>query len=67
ILTPQEIHEETVMLALRLSDGIDRGVLGEKADILLTKFKDYVVEKSGKIALNNGGMDVMNHILVEIL
>ncbi|MBO5983102.1 MAG: radical SAM family heme chaperone HemW [Clostridia bacterium] len=67
ILTAQEIHEETVMLALRLSDGIDRDVLGEKADILLTKFKDYVVEKSGKIALNNGGMDVMNHILVEIL
>ena len=67
VLTSEEIFEETVMLALRLSDGIDKDILGEKADVLLTKFDDCVIEKNGKIALNDKGMDVMNHILVEIL
>ena len=67
VLTEDEIYEETVMLKLRLSDGIDKRILGDKAEVLLTKFKDYVVENDGFIALNGKGMDVMNHILVEIL
>lgn len=67
ILENEEIYEETVMLQLRLSDGIDKTFLGEKADILLDKFADFVVDKGDKIALNGKGMDIMNHILVEIL
>ncbi|MBR2334035.1 MAG: hypothetical protein IKA59_01695, partial [Clostridia bacterium] len=67
VLENEEIYEETVMLQLRLSDGIDKTFLGEKADILLDKFADFVVDKGDKIALNGKGMDIMNHILVEIL
>lgn len=67
VLSPDEIYEETVMLALRLSDGIDKEILGEKADILLSKFSDFVIDKGDKIALNSKGMGIMNHILVEIL
>ena len=67
VLSPDEIYEETVMLALRLSDGIDKEILGEKADVLLSKFSDFVIDKGDKIALNSKGMDIMNHILVEIL
>ena len=67
VLSPNEIYEETVMLALRLSDGIDKEILGEKADVLLSKFSDFVIDKGDKIALNSKGMDIMNHILVEIL
>ena len=67
ILSDEEIFEETVMLALRLNDGIDKKILGEKTDILLSKFADFVIDKGDKIALNGNGMDIMNHILVEIL
>ena len=67
VLSPDEIYEETVMLALRLSDGIDKEILGEKADVLLSKFSDFVIDKGDRIALNSKGMDIMNHILVEIL
>ena len=67
VLSSDEIFEETVMLALRLNDGIDKKFLGEKSDIMLRKFPDFVVDKGDKIALNGKGMDVMNHILVEIL
>lgn len=66
-LSEDEIYEETVMLALRLSDGISKDILGEKADVLLSKFTDFVLDKGDKIALNGKGMDIMNHILVEIL
>ena len=67
VLSTDEIYEETIMLALRLSDGIHKDFLGKKTDILLSKFADYVIDKGDKIALNHKGMDIMNHILVEIL
>ena len=66
-LSEDEIFEETVMLALRLSDGVDKNILGEKTDIMISKFRDFVVDKGDKIALNDRGMDIMNHILLEIL
>ena len=67
VLTDDEIYEETVMLALRLKDGIDESILGSKANILKEKFADFITISNGRIALNDKGMDVMNHILVEIL
>ena len=67
VLTDDEIYEETVMLALRLKDGIDESILGSKANVLKEKFADFITISNGRIALNDKGMDVMNHILVEIL
>ena len=67
VLTNDEIYEETVMLALRLKDGIEESFLGEKADVLKDKFADFITVANGRISLDDKGMDVMNHILVEIL
>ena len=67
VLTNDEIYEETVMLALRLKDGIEESFLGEKADVLKDKFADFITVANGRISLDDKGLDVMNHILVEIL
>lgn len=68
VLSNDEILEEKIMLGLRISDGVDKSILGEeRVKILTSKFKDYVVVKSDKIALTGEGMDVMNSILVELL
>lgn len=68
VLSDDEILEEKIMLGLRISDGVDKSILGEERVKLLTsKFKDYVVVKSDKIALTGEGLDVMNSILVELL
>lgn len=67
VLTNDEIYEETVMLALRLKDGIEESFLGSRANILKEKFADFITVANGRISLDDKGMDVMNHILVEIL
>ena len=67
ILNDTEIYDEKVMLALRMSTGVDKALLGEKVKVLEEKFAPFIIDKGDKIALNGKGMDVMNHILVEIL
>ena len=67
ILEEAEIYDEIVMLALRMNTGVDKLLLGEKVKVLEEKFAPFIIDKGDKIALNEKGMDVMNHILVEIL
>ena len=67
ILEEAEIYDEIVMLALRMNTGVDKLLLGEKVKVLEEKFAPFIIDKGDKIALNGKGMDVMNHILVEIL
>ena len=59
--------DENIMLALRMNTGVDKSLLGEKVKVLEEKFASFIIDKGDKIALNGKGMDVMNHILVEIL
>ena len=67
VLNDAEIFDEKIMLALRMSTGVDKAILGEKVKVLEEKFAPLIIDKGDKIALNGKGMDVMNHILVEIL
>ena len=67
ILDEAEIYDEKIMLALRMNTGVDKVLLGEKVKVLEEKFAPFIIDKGDKIALNGKGMDVMNHILVEIL
>ena len=67
ILDEAEIYDEKIMLALRMNTGVDKLLLGEKVKVLEDKFAPFIIDKGDKIALNGKGMDVMNHILVEIL
>lgn len=67
VLGETEIYDEKIMLALRMNIGVDKSLLGEKVKVLKKKFAPFIIDKGDKIALNGKGMDVMNHILVEIL
>ena len=67
VLNDAEIYDEKIMLALRMNTGVDKALLGEKVKVLEDKFAPFIIDKGDKIALNGKGMDVMNHILVEIL
>lgn len=67
ILEEAEIYDEKIMLALRMNTGVDKLLLGKKVKVLEEKFAPFIIDKGDKIALNGKGMDVMNHILVEIL
>ena len=67
VLNDAEIYDEKIMLALRMNTGVDKALLGEKVKVLEEKFAPFIIDKGDKIALNGKGMDVMNHILVEIL
>ncbi len=67
LLSDEEIYEEKIMLGLRLNTGVDKSLLGDKLDVLYSKFPDYILDFGDRIALDEEGMNVMNHILVEIL
>ena len=67
VLDDADIYDEKIMLALRMNTGVDKVLLGEKVKVLEEKFAPFIIDKGNKIALNGRGMDVMNHILVEIL
>ncbi len=68
VLSSEEIFEEKILLGLRLNSGVPKAILGnDRVNLLKTKFANYIVDLGDKIALTGMGMDVMNHILVEIL
>ncbi len=75
ILTPAQIMEDEIFLALRLKDGIDISKFNKKFNInfiekyknILIKYKDYLILKDNKFSLNENGMLISNEIMSEFI
>lgn len=75
ILTPTQIMEEEIFLALRLKDGINIKEFNKKYNIdfldtykkIINKYKNLINLQDSKISLNENGMLLSNEIMSEFI
>ena len=67
-LTPQERHEEQVMLGLRLKEGVSRGMIGEGAEGVVEKYVAAGLLTVGeRVAVTDAGRLLADGIVTDIL
>lgn len=67
-LTPQEQHEEQVMLGLRLKEGVPRGLIGEGAEGVVEKYVAAGLLTAGeRVAVTDAGRLLADGIVTDIL
>ncbi|OIR42955.1 radical SAM family heme chaperone HemW [Corynebacterium sp. NML120713] len=67
-LTPQERHEEQVMLGLRLKEGVPRGMIGEGAEGVVEKYVAAGLLTAGeRVAVTDAGRLLADGIVTDIL
>ncbi len=64
-VSPEEAYEESIMLGLRMADGVALKDLPQGLD--LNRYRDFGAVKNGRFSLNDRGFYLSNTIITEIL